>query len=644
MLSSPPTRPSITAPKAGRLERRARLELCGQLWLLDVLACALVCGEYLDAVAPATLRGWLFVQGGRLSCAASLSLVPGLLVCLAASLTARRRVLAPLAALLWSVYLLAVYVDTRIYGIFRYHFNGLVWNVLTTPGADEAVQLSRADLALLIGAALALVLAHLSVFAFLWRRAEGRASSARRTPLLARPGLAWRYVLVPVMLAVGGVYAWADLVRDPQVMAYARVYPIYPRLTIKRFADRLGFDLAGRARVDLPASGILLGYPRQAPALPPDGPRPNVLLIVVDSLRADMLAPETMPRTTALAAKGRVFRDHLSSGNATRFGLFGLLYGLHGSYWNAVCHEHRSPVLVDALLERGYAFRVLTSASMDFPEFRSTAWVRVEADVEDRLPFERPGGRDDGVARRFDEWLGERAGDAAPFFSFLLLDAPHQRYWFPEESVRFRPYVDDVAYAELADGATPELRTALFNRYRNAVAYADETIGRVLDSLAAHGHTEDTLVLVTGDHGEEFFESGLWGHTSDFTRAQVHVPLVLSGPGVSPGEETRPTCHIDVPATLLELMGAPPALRKEWTLGASLLDPPAGRARVVSGWDTLGVHVDGAILEVPMAAHGGATIAVYDESWQRIFDDEVVLEREGRWLGVLALDCRRFLR
>jgi len=623
------------------LTRRQRLLVSSQLWLLEVALLALLCWRYADTVQPGTLRGTLFVRGGALACAASLSLVPGLLCLLLAALARSRRVIGVVSALVWSVGLFLLWVDTRIWSIFRYHFNGLVWNVLTTPGADEAVHLSGRDVGLILGGFVLLLPLQYGAFRLLWRQVARRARQERATPLVARPALAWSIVLVPNMLLVAGLYAWADMSRDAQVLAFSRVYPLYPRLTFKRFAERhLGIKMKERPKVDLPASGILLDYPHSGIHLPPDGPRPNIVVIVIDSLRADMLTPEIMPRTSAFGREGRVFRDHYSAGNATRFGIFGLLYGMHGSYWKPVYSEHRSPVLVDALLERGYAVRVLTSASMDFPEFRSTAWVRVEGSVEDRLPF-ADGARDEGVERRFDEWLGE---NQAPFFAFLLLDAPHQSYDFPADCAPFQPYLDDVSYSTLDSDAPAEKRTALFNRYKNAVVYADRTTGRILDALAAHGHAEDTLVVVTGDHGEEFFENGFWGHTSNFSAPQVHVPFVLAGPGVPPGEEQRPTSHIDLPATLLELLGADPARRADWTLGANLLDPPQQRTRVISGWDTLGMVVGDSILEVPMAGYGGTEIAVYDASWRRRMDDGPILARVGPQLAGLALECRRFLR
>jgi len=113
---------------------------------------------------------------------------------------------------------------------------------------------------------------------------------------------------------------------------------------------------------------------------------------------------------------------------------------------------------------------------------------------------------------------------------------------------------------------------------------------------------------------------------------------------VAIGEERRPTCHIDFPATLLELLGADPSLRSQWTLGGNMLAPEDERMRVVSGWDTLGVHVQDVILEVPMAGYGGTDIAVYDARWQPTMDDGAILEREGHALGTLAMECGHFMR
>src|SRR6185436_19908466 len=104
---------------------------------------------------------------------------------------------------------------------------------------------------------------------------------------------------------------------------------------------------------------------------------------------------------------------------------------------------------------------------------------------------------------------------------------------------------------------------------------------------------------VTGDHGEEFLECGFWGHTSNFSPQQTEVPFLLRGPGIEAGREHRPTSHVDVPATLLEFLGADPRTRAAWCLGENLLDPPEERARVLAGWSDLGLALDDQIVRIP---------------------------------------------
>src|SRR5262245_53067968 len=113
------------------LARGERQRVAGQIWILNVLLLTLLCGQYSGAARPETARGWIFLETARLSCAATLSLLPGVLCAGFAAVIRARRVLALLSGVVWTLALFAVYVDTRIYALFRYHFNGLVWNVLT---------------------------------------------------------------------------------------------------------------------------------------------------------------------------------------------------------------------------------------------------------------------------------------------------------------------------------------------------------------------------------------------------------------------------------------------------------------------------------------------------------------------------------
>jgi len=109
-----------------------------------------------------------------------------------------------------------------------------------------------------------------------------------------------------------------------------------------------------------------------------------------------------------------------------------------------------------------------------------------------------------------------------------------------------------------------------------AVSY--ETARRYLDVL------EDTLIVVTADHGEEFWEHGYFGHNSAYTAQQVKVPLVYFDPDQAPREIAATTSHLDIPATILSALGDrnDPAL---YSLGKNVLDPSRPSFLVLSGWD-----------------------------------------------------------
>jgi hypothetical protein len=483
---------------------------------------------------------------------------------------------------------------------------------------------------------------------FLWRRALRHAVEDDQAfePIrrFARPAAIWLALLVPAIFVEKTIYAQAELSRDHQVKALARVFPMYPALSVEDVASwLLGVDLDDRPRVELTSREI--DYPLVRPAIDPEGPRPNVLMLVVDCLRYDMIAEDVAPHMNALAGDGaRVFRNHFSGGNSTRFGILSLIYGLHGSYWFPILENGTPPVMLDALLELGYEPGVFATASQNYPELRATAWARVNDKVHDDFPSLEAWRRDVESSDALIEWIEERAEEDRPFFGFLLLDSAHQPYSHPPDATHFEPSALEIDYLAMTrnEGPDPDTVKRVFNRYKNAVHHADACLGRVLHALERTGLEDDTIVIITGDHGEEFRECGFFGHTSAYTRPQVHVPLLVRGPGIEPGVEHGATSHVDVPATLLELLGADPADRPGYTVGGNLLAPEPERRRVIGGWNELGLWVPDAIVRIPLAGYA-FDVEVYDIGWTLIPSDAEILKREEDALRRVAEECNRFL-
>lgn len=626
----------MTQPTAERsFERRALFEL----WLLNI-GLGLVQAQVYRSHVPdgVGLKGLLFLNIALLAAIAWTSgLVTGF-TWLASKIGLRGRLLAALSALLLTVYQVALFIDARMYDLFRYHFNGWVWTVITTQGGiADNIELGGSlwltGIVVVVGTAIAMY-----VFQR-WRTARLLA----RAPAAGRLRYGWiivALVLVP-LVTEKAIYAHASFTRDREVTATAQLVPLYVRATFNKLLHKkLGLKMPHRVRYDHDKR-LLLNYPLERPKIRPDGPRPNILILVVESLRADMLSPEVMPFTWDFAKGGRRFLDHASGGSATRYGTFTIIYGLHGSYFAPALAEQASPVLVDTLLDLGYEMKIYGTAQMTFPELRSTAWVKVQKQVEDGLDSPPGGSRDAELVHRFTRWVETRPQNR-PFFAFAFLDAPHFHYRVVPGRTPFEPYIESTDRAVLSSKDAAKVAPLLFNRYKNSVYDVDNSVTLMLTALQRTGQLDNTVVVITGDHGEEFFEHRMWGHTGNFTYTEVQVPMVIRGPGVTPGVEHAPTSHVDVAPTLLEILGADPAMRAKWTVGENMLSPAPKRNRVVAGYEVVGTWTPDAIIVLPLNAYRGMP-DVYDYDWRPVPDPDAVLSKSGEALRELIESTQRFM-
>ena len=164
-------------------------------------------------------------------------------------------------------------------------------------------------------------------------------------------------------------------------------------------------------------------------------------------------------------------------------------------------------------------------------------------------------------------------------------------------------YAKDFNYANLDVAELKRNINRIRARYINAVHGLDMTLAPLWRYLEAQRLLENTIVIFTGDHGEEFMEKGRWGHNSDFANEQVQPPLVLWIPGRAPAVDDRLSAHMDLPATLLPLLGVQnPA--SDHSLGFNLLEPPARLYAVVSDWDRVAYVDENIKIIVPMSSKG----------------------------------------
>ena len=283
--------------------------------------------------------------------------------------------------------------------------------------------------------------------------------------------------------------------------------------------------------------------PTAPPAAPPE-PARSVLLVTIDTLRADRLgcygdAAARTRRLDALAAEGTLFERAYTPAPITlpaHASLFtGLIPPAHGVRGNgAFALAPGKPTLAEVFRDRGRRTAAFVGG---FPLVRRFGLDRGFGHYDDRMA-KTPGVHYEFAERRaaevVDSALAWLAANPGPAFVWVHLFDPHA------------PYDPPPAFAS----ADP---------YRGEIAAVDPAVGRLLDAWDAR--PEPDVVAVTSDHGEAFGEHGEVSHSLFVYDVTLRVPLLLRGAGVPRGRrETRAASLVDLAATLLALAGAPAAL------------------------------------------------------------------------------------
>lgn len=309
-----------------------------------------------------------------------------------------------------------------------------------------------------------------------------------------------------------------------------------------------------------------------------------------------------MPYTFSFSKKNQRFDKHYSGGNGTRIGMFSMFsmfYSLFGNYWPQVLKEQKSPVLFDVLHEQNYQMRLFTSAKFTYPEFTKTIFSSIpKKNLHEN--FNGLGWEDDRENVDLIIDFIDNRDKQAPFMTFMFFESPHARYYFPKESVIEENYLHNFNY--LTTDINQHIQQ-IKNRYINSVHHLDSQLQRILEHAKNSGLLENTIIIITGDHGEEFLEKGKWGHNSTFSEEQIRVPLVLHIPGKDASIFSHRTNHIDIIPTILPLLGVTNQTT-DYALGQSLFNTNEAQFMVLSDWDSNTIITDSFKQTLPAKAQG----------------------------------------
>jgi len=430
-------------------------------------------------------------------------------------------------------------------------------------------------------------------------------------PCLALGLKEWMKPYAILILTVGLATAftrWFDRHPDRRLALFRRSLPWVAALTVLIFAAMQGgFWMTERMAV------------RNLPA--PDPGAPNILVIVIDALRADHLSSygysrATSPNIDRLAAEGVLFERAFSTASYTLPSHASILTGLyprqHGVEWltSKAISNPAFPTLGEVLQRRGYRTAAFSGNTFWFARehgfgrgfhhfedyfhnvtdmFMRTSYGRMLTRfVMPRL------GYDDIAARKHAtdtnpavlSWLGK--DDANPFFVFINYMDVHDPYLPPQ------PYRSKFSknpepgglinwQLHMPSNLTADQLQSETDAYDGAIAYVDDQIDVLLKGLQQRQSSRPLLVVITSDHGEEFKEHGNLAHGHTLYRETIHVPLIFWQPGRVPQglRVSLPVSNSEIASTITEFLGgserpfAGPPLQALWsTKGTGRWDYP----------------------------------------------------------------------
>src|SRR5919202_974210 len=327
---------------------------------------------------------------------------------------------------------------------------------------------------------------------------------------------------------------------------------------------------------------------RRETSMPTRGRRSNLLVMAVDTLRADHLSCYgyqrlTSPHLDRLAARGVLFERCYAPNIPTTPAYSSMLTGMDVMTTRMVALQPSEPLpahlrtLPEVLKERGYV-----SACVGFKGEQQEARYR---GFDRYLDFrswmsweERPGDKAGQLNEQVLPLLDEFAAGDQPFFLFLRHMDPHAPYLPPAPFDRLfytgketdpahlctdhsmQPVFDFAPFAEFFKSWMPPGVTDaryVVAQYDGAIAYMDTCIQQLFTRLEELGVADDTIVVLTGDHGESLYEHECWFDPHGLYESNLHVPLIIRAPGAVPDGVRVPgyVTHYDLMPTVLDLLG-----------------------------------------------------------------------------------------
>lgn len=439
-----------------------------------------------------------------------------------------QRLMRFLSVILATAGMTLLLIDSEVFTRFHLHLNPIVWQLVINPDENEMAR----DWQLMFISVPIILLIELVFATWSWQKLR----SLTRRRHFARPLAAFLFV---AFIASHIVYIWADAnFYRPITMQRANLPLSYP-MTARRFLEKHGLLDAQEYQRRLIEQGnpdaVSVQYPLSELRYRDMGTGQNVLLITVDGLNYSRFEKQ-MPALANFAGQNITFTRHMSSGNTTDNGIFGLFYGISPSYMDGILSTRTPAALITALNQQGYQLGLFSSDGFTSPLYR-------QALLSD---FSMPSVQtqsDEQTATQWINWLGRYAQEDNRWFSWVSFNGTN---------------IDDSN------------QQAFAQKYSRAAGNVDEQINRVLNALRESGKLDNTVVIITAGRGIPLSPEE---NTFDWSHGHLQVPLVIHWPGTPAQRINTLTDHTDLMTTLMQRLLHVSTPASEYSQGQDLFNP-----------------------------------------------------------------------
>jgi membrane-anchored protein YejM (alkaline phosphatase superfamily) len=439
--------------------------------------------------------------------------------------------------------LVIVKLDSVIYEQFRYHISPIVLKLVLGKRSSDIFQFSTSNIVIAILFIIALFIIQF-FFYYLANKLLLKTSELKVKITMIGFGL--------ILLTSHLVYAWSDANYFRPVTQIKNVFPVFYPLTADKLMMNLGLVNLEKARqnekMQVAKSANTLQYPL-TPIASENTSKKNILYLVIDTWRNGFMNAQITPNIYEFSKRCQIYTNHFSGSNMTTGGVFSLMYGIPATYFDTFTGQKIPPVLITELQKQQYQLEILSSSNLENPPFNRNAFANIP-NLRLFSKGKKPSERDEEINNL---WLSgfDKFDKKKPFFGFLFYDAAHGFDYPKDYSLVVKPSLSEVNYLELDDDYDP---TLLINRYKNSLHYIDGLIGKVLRQLEEKGVLENTIIVITADHGQEFNDNkkGYWLHGGNFSKYQIEVPMLLFDASKISKTYNQKTIHYDIAPTIMK--------------------------------------------------------------------------------------------